>query len=348
MRTISISDNPEMFKQIYAEQLSKRTGRPVEDIRQNLEDAFNMQNAGYVTIGDIEGAPDYVKMSYAPLFGARIKRGTVSEFDKSLMEFMGASQGLMRAAGGLNATVETFSALNSIIKQGKTVYSPITQVRNYMSNQLIAGANLHYSGVGSSANLLVDLINADKIGQPRKLLFGALTVGNENRQLNRDKYSFGSFEELYNEANTRGLIDSDVLSSEIRKAVLNEPIFEVNTNSGEKLQKSLAQGKGVLQANKIYRAGDGAYKLNGFLSEVKFFENPKNNLKQGDGYLNYRTGEVMSREEMLDFAAGEVRARYMTGTEMPKIVSTVGRNPFFGTFISFPCGNGKNYSYIIL
>lgn len=339
-KTRRLSENPKQYIEDYAEHLYVKTGRPVEEIRKDLTEAFDATNQFYNTIGDRENAPMYAKASYAPLYGARIKENYLKEFDRSWRDGLDVPSGFGRLLDMGKGGFEGLIALNSLVKIGKTVYSPITQVRNYVSNQLIAMGNGHgfpmVRGEASTRKLLVDLMNVDNIGKRRRVLFGLIPRGRENRKLNSERFGFESFEDLYREANERGLVDTDVLFGEIKKAALNDPMFRESTEKGDPLVNERMLKTDPLQANKLYRAGDAAYKLSGFMQEVKFFLNPKNGLREGEYYKHPLTGEQMTKEQMLDYCGDEIRARYMTATEMPALVRAVGRNPFFGTFISFP------------
>lgn len=329
-----LSDNPSDFIDRYAEVLYAKTGRPIEEIKNDLNEAFDPSNPFYNTIGDKPNAPMYAKASYAPLYGARIKENYLKEFDRTLGEGLDIPRWMLSAS---NLSYGFLADMNASIKIGKTVYSPITQVRNYLSNQFIAFGNGHglplMRGEASTHRLLIDLMNVDAVGKKRSILFGLVPLGQENRSLTAERFGFESFEDLYKSANLRGLIDSDILSAEIRNATLQDPLFRESsdTDYGKPIT-----AKDPIQANKLYRAGDSAYKLSGYLQEVKFFMNPKNGLRDGKYFLHPITGEQMTREQMLDYCGDEIRARYMTSSELPEIVRQIGRNPFFGTFISFP------------
>lgn len=215
-------------------------------------------------------------------------------------------------------------AINGFGKYGKTILSPITQVRNFVSNWFILARNGNLGPEGFS-----------RIGTSLKVAYGEVVP---TYLFNDDSESAIEQKNLHLKLIKLGVIDEAVTEGEYRDAardaVGRDVIFERYTEqqtegalsnvrnmtrSGLSLAEQTARG--------IYRGSDAFAKTLGWFSERKKYE---------EAFPHWS-------EEQLDAKAAEVvRATMPTYSLVPEIIKFNRQNPFVGPFVSFASETIRN------
>jgi hypothetical protein len=125
------------------------------------------------------------------------------------------------------------------------------------------------------------------------------------------------------------LVSMGVLHDNPRASELRDALEEVGLDSGNvivegKTKVSRFAKSGHKKATKLYRAGDDIWKIIGFENEKEAFIN-----------------SGMSVEKAEKKAAERIRNGYPTYSMIPKAIKALRRNPFVGTFVSFPWEIGR-------
>jgi len=229
---------------------------------------------------------------------------------------------------------------------GKTVLSPVTQVRNVSSAGLFPLANGHIGG-NASVSEAIKMVADD--------IFGAGKVINEEQFFNniRRKIELGVIDEnivaselqsiLREIKNTRGITSLDKI---IRS--LSEGKFAVNDEFAQNVGQKLSNfGK---TATRVYAGGDNLWKWYGHSYVTAQLKPLFNNLDDvgkwykeivGRDFLKrnnfgVNAGKLKSLDEATEEAAAwYIRNTYPTYSKVPKAIQDLRKLPF-GNFVSFP------------
>ena len=209
---------------------------------------------------------------------------------------------------------------------GKTVLSPVTQVRNVSSASMFPLANGHIGGRASvtySIKMVVDDI------------FGAGKVIDE-----------GKFIKNLENKIRLGVIDENIVASELQ-AVLKDIRAGAKVKNMDSLIARLADSKMIKTATRVYAGGDNLWKWYGHeyvKSQMKsMYKNVDDVAKWTEEIVgrkfdkfNTFTGKAKTLDEALDEAAAwQIRNTYPTYSKVPQVIKDLRKLPF-GNFISFP------------
>ena len=209
---------------------------------------------------------------------------------------------------------------------GKTVLSPVTQVRNVTSASMFPLANGHIGGrasVTDSIKMVVDDI------------FGAGKVIDE-----------GKFIKNLENKIRLGVIDENIVASELQ-AVLKDIRAGAKVKNMDSLIARLADSKMIKTATRVYAGGDNLWKWYGHeyvKSQMKsMYKNVDDVAKWTEEIVgrkfdkfNTFTGKAKTLDEALDEAAAwQIRNTYPTYSKVPQVIKDLRKLPF-GNFISFP------------
>ena len=209
---------------------------------------------------------------------------------------------------------------------GKTVLSPVTQVRNVSSASMFPLANGHIGGrasVTESIKMVVDDI------------FGA------GKTIDEGKF----IKNLENKIRL-GVIDENIVASELQ-AVLKDIRSGAKVKNMDSLIARLADSKMIKTATRIYAGGDNLWKWYGHeyvKSQMKsMYKNVDDIAKWTNEIVgrkfdkfNTFTGKAKTLDEALDEAAAwQIRNTYPTYSKVPQVIKDLRKLPF-GNFVSFP------------
>ena len=209
---------------------------------------------------------------------------------------------------------------------GKTVLSPVTQVRNVSSASMFPLANGHIGGrasVTESIKMVVDDI------------FGAGKVIDE-----------GKFIKNLENKIRLGVIDENIVASELQ-AVLKDIKAGAKVKNMDSLIARLADSKMIKTATRVYAGGDNLWKWYGHeyvKSQMKsMYKNVDDIAKWTEEIvgrkfdkLNTFTGKAKTFDEAIDEAAAwQIRNTYPTYSKVPQVIKDLRKLPF-GNFVSFP------------
>jgi len=209
---------------------------------------------------------------------------------------------------------------------GKTVLSPVTQVRNVSSASMFPLANGHIGGrasVTESIKMVVDDI------------FGAGKVIDE-----------GKFIKNLENKIRLGVIDENIVASELQ-AVLKDIKAGAKVKNMDSLIARLAESKMIKTATRIYAGGDNLWKWYGHeyvKSQMRsMYKNVDDIAKWTEEIVgrkfdkfNTFTGKAKTFDEALDEAAAwQIRNTYPTYSKVPQVIKDLRKLPF-GNFVSFP------------
>ena len=209
---------------------------------------------------------------------------------------------------------------------GKTVLSPVTQVRNVTSASMFPLANGHIGGRASVTEAL--RMTTDDI-------FGAGKI------LNEEKF----IKNIENKIRL-GVLDENVVASEL-KAVLQEIKAGAKVKNIDSLISRLASTKMAKTATRIYAGGDNLWKWYGHeyvKSQMRGIYNSVDDIAKWYDEIvgrkfdkfNTFTGKAKTFDDAIDEAAAwQIRNTYPTYSLVPQIIQDLRRLPF-GNFVSFP------------
>jgi hypothetical protein len=210
------------------------------------------------------------------------------------------------------------------VQIGKTLYSPVTQVRNVTSASLFAFLNGH---IGHQAS-----------------------VTDSFRMVIRDIFKAGKgldevqFNQQMAKLTRLGVLDENVVASEM-KAVMKE-IENSSINTMDDLFTRLIKMTPTDKVARLYAGGDNVWKFFGYnfsksqLSEAlhsvddveKWFKTMGGKFSR----KNLIDGTVKSLDDALDNAAAySIRNTYPTYSKVPPVIQNLRKFPL-GNFISFP------------
>jgi len=209
---------------------------------------------------------------------------------------------------------------------GKTVLSPVTQVRNVTSASMFPLANGHIGGRASVTEALRMTIDD---------IFGAGKI------LNEEKF----IKNIENKIRL-GVLDENVVASEL-KAVLQEIKAGAKVKNIDSLISRLASTKMAKTATRIYAGGDNLWKWYGHeyvKSQMRGVYNSVDDIAKWYDEIvgrkfdkfNTFTGKAKTFDDAIDEAAAwQIRNTYPTYSLVPQIIQDLRRLPF-GNFVSFP------------
>jgi hypothetical protein len=243
-----------------------------------------------------------------------------------------------------NSVYRNILQLKVAAQYGKTVLSPVTQVRNVSSASLFPLANGHIGGKASVSEALKMTIDD---------IFGAGKV------IDEDKF----IKNIENKIRL-GVLDENIVASEL-KQVLQEIKNTKGLTSMDKIIRSLSDGKfnfaeGSLTqkiaegtskfgkgAARVYAGGDNLWKWYGHeyvKSQLKGIYNNVGDISKwyreivGRNFdpINTITGKAKTFDEAIEEAAAwYIRNTYPTYSKVPQFIQDLRKLPF-GNFVSFP------------
>jgi len=203
----------------------------------------------------------------------------------------------------------------SIIREGKTVYNPASQVRNFVGNTLIATAN----GDLLSRHAPESMYSAMKVlsRSPQEAI-GAITG------VEADTEALWQYTERLIELN---LFEQDATVQELRSLRR-----ELSAYSRSEIQN---RGNDVVATlSKINRAAEDLYQAGDTFWKIAAFETKKKR------YANYARSEGWSEQELEEYVADMIRNTYPTYGRISRLVNSLKDQPLLNLvradFISWP------------
>ena len=274
---------------------------------------------------------------------------------KSNMSKLYATPELVQAFRGTNKGLDKWIQsgfyrnllqLKVAAQYGKTVLSPVTQVRNVTSAGLFPLANGHIGG-RASVSEAIKMVADD--------IFGAGKVINEEQFFNNIRRKI----EL-------GVIDENIVASELQ-AVLREIKDTRGITSLDKIIRSLSEGKFALNnefaqnvgqklsnfgktATRVYAGGDNLWKWYGHTYVTAQLRPLFNNVSDVAKWYKEIVGREFMRRNNFGVNAGKlktldeateeaaawyIRNTYPTYSKVPEVIQSLRKLPF-GNFVSFP------------
>ena len=254
---------------------------------------------------------------------------------KSNMSKLYATPELVQAFRGTNKGLDRWIQsgfyrnllqLKVAAQYGKTVLSPVTQVRNVTSAGLFPLANGHIGG-RASVSEAIKMVADD--------IFGAGKVINEEQFIKNIENKI-----------RLGVLDENVVASEL-KAVLQDIRAGAKVKNMDSLIAKLANTKMAKTATRIYAGGDNLWKWYGHeyvKSQMKGIYNSVDDIAKWYDEIvgrkfdkfNTFTGKAKTFDDAIDEAAAwQIRNTYPTYSLVPQIIQDLRRLPF-GNFVSFP------------
>ena len=213
----------------------------------------------------------------------------------------------------------------AMVQAGKTLYSPVTQVRNVTAGSMFALLNAH---VGHNASL------TDSIRIVMRDIF--------KRGKNIDNIEFNNYiEKLIG----HGVIDENVVASELRAIFNNIKNGSIQTEA-ELTQELLKPASLTEKVARVYAGGDNLWKIYGYEFDKSMFSQA---LKSVDDVADFfkHMGDDFSKTDLVsnipksldqsldEAAAYMIRNTYPTYSKVPPVVQGI-RNLPIGNFVSFP------------
>jgi len=266
-----------------------------------------------VKVGEIKGIgllKSNVEKLYASADMAAAIKGAPGRFD-----------GLLQS--GIYRNILQFKVATQF---GKTVLSPVTQVRNVTSASMFPLANGHIGGRASVTESL--RMTLDDI-------FGAGKVINEEQFIKNIENKI-----------RLGVLDENVVASEL-KAVLQDIRAGAKVKNMDSLIARLANSKMAKTATRIYAGGDNLWKWYGHeyaKSQMRGIYNSVDDIAKWYDEIvgrkfdkfNTFTGKAKTFDDAIDEAAAwQIRNTYPTYSLVPQIIQDLRKLPF-GNFVSFP------------
>ena len=212
--------------------------------------------------------------------------------------------------GEVEMWLKIWRNVNFVVKSGKTVYSPITASRNFLSGHAL----LVQMGLSPSQG---------KVGE---------VGGLDYLSYHFRGYTKAEYKQEFKKLRMLGVMDDSVHGSEQKKLMdesnfqdLLDKLFgsyEVTNKWRRRMEKMLIDVPRI-----VYTFGDDFWKIMAFYQMRDRYEKY--------GSKNYKEEGGMSREEAEKRAALYVRRLMPTYSETPLFIEQVRRNPAFGSFPSF-------------
>ena len=213
----------------------------------------------------------------------------------------------------------------AMVQAGKTLYSPVTQVRNVTAGSMFALLNGH---VGHNASLT----DAIKIVM-RDIFKAGKNIDN------------AAFNEYIEKLIKYGVIDENVVASEL-KAIFNK-IKAGTIKTEEGLTQELLKAPSVTEkVARVYAGGDNLWKIYGYEFDKSMFSQALKSVDDVENFFKHM-GEDFSKidlvsnvpkslDQALDEAAAfMIRNTYPTYSKVPPVVQGIRELPI-GNFVSFP------------
>jgi len=229
---------------------------------------------------------------------------TTTDFDQGLQDIMETT----RAGGVMRAMMAT----NSMVKYGKTIISPATQIANFISGVWFTIGNGHlFSLAGVKAGAKAGSVTmADIAGENA---FGRFVGKKFDSNWSADKYK-----DYINDLIEKGVLHNSPNSTEMRKAI--EDFMEFNTTT-----EGASHPKNILKfMQKTYQLGDDFWKVIGYESEKA------SKLKAG---FDLRKAERIAADRIVN--------GYPTYSMVPRLIQQIRKWWLVGTFVSFPYEMGR-------
>ena len=242
-----------------------------------------------------------------------------------------------------NGVYRNILQLKVAAQYGKTVLSPVTQVRNVSSASLFPLANGHIGGRASVSESLKMTIDD---------IFGAGKVIDEDAFIKNIENKI-----------RLGVLDENIVASEL-KEVLQEIKSTRGLTSLDKIIRALSDGKFAFDdtalkktgetiskfgkgATRVYAGGDNMWKWYGHeyvKSQLRGLYSKTSDISKWYDEIvgrkfdpkNTFTGKLKTFDEAVDEAAAwYIRNTYPTYSKVPEFVQSIRKLPF-GNFVSFP------------
>ena len=242
-----------------------------------------------------------------------------------------------------NGIYRNILQLKVAAQYGKTVLSPVTQVRNVSSASLFPLANGHIGGRSSVSEALKMTIDD---------IFGAGKVIDEDTFIKNIENKI-----------RLGVLDENIVASEL-KAVLQEIKNTKGLTSMDRIIRALSDGKFAFSdetmqslgkkisgfgkgAARVYAGGDNLWKWYGHeyvKSQLRSIYSKTDDIAKWYDEIvgrkfdkfNTFTGKAKTFDEAVDEAAAwYIRNTYPTYSKVPEFVQAIRKLPF-GNFVSFP------------
>jgi len=301
---VTQSSNAKMYNDLTASML--KSGR-LFDTKEAAMAAgiLNPQLVGKVKgLGMLEDVTD-IGVKYADPEIANVLRGSRGMLD-TLME-NGVYQGLIAYKAG--------------VQTGKTVLSPATQGRNFIS----AGAfPLNMGHIGGKASL------GDAIKITMDDIFGAGKIADEAAVIKDISRKI----EL-------GVLDENIVSSELT-AVLND-IKSGKVSTLGQITNRVDSSKLMKTATRLYAGGDNVWKWYGheylksqYKGVFKNLDEAKREFTRISGISPEYIKATNLHEAIEELSAHVLRETYPTYSKVPPVIQAIRKIPFIGNFVSFP------------
>tara|TARA_R100001594_G_scaffold21942_2_gene42560 strand:- start:6533 stop:10603 length:4071 start_codon:yes stop_codon:yes gene_type:complete len=327
------------------ENLSKMTSQmkyldEVADINNRLATAGSTQRFLYNSIDEIPEARkaaffdeygDAIRIPDKPKFGALANKITTKRIADALT---GSQLGwLEQTPGAVSKTWASFLGLKGAVQKFKTIYSPITQVRNATSASLFAAMNGNIANgktLQDSAMIVFDMLRKTQGTDMAKYYANA-----QKKNVVQSGARIGEIDSLIDDAvRTLGLKDGNFLSDAYRKEKNN---FATRLYVGsDDLWKIVSW---EMEKGKLARAFNNAATRNSaFTISPSFYKSisPKSirELERQKGVWS-KLDDKLKNEIIEDIGADVVRNTVPNYSKVPQFIQSLRRTPF-GNFIAFP------------
>jgi len=233
-----------------------------------------------------------------------------------------------------NAFFRHMLQMKTGVQIGKTLYSPVTQVRNVTSASTFA---LNAGHVGGKASVLdsmrIVMNDIFKAGREK-------TVSNANEIISPEM-----FNDFIQKLTRLGVIDENIVAMELKGVLDDIKIGKINTLDGlfDRLIKMTPTDK----VARVYAGGDNLWKIYGWnfdksqlldagMKSVDDVADLFKHIGEPFSKTNIATGAAKTLDDALDeMAAWMVRNSYPTYSKVPPLIQAWRRLPL-GNFISFP------------
>jgi len=233
-----------------------------------------------------------------------------------------------------NAFFRHMLQMKTGVQIGKTLYSPVTQVRNVTSASTFA---LNAGHVGGKASVLdsmrIVMNDIFKAGKEK-------TVSNANEIITPSQ-----FNDFVQKLTRLGVIDENIVAMELKGVLDDIKVGKVNTLDGlfDRLIKMTPTDK----VARVYAGGDNLWKIYGWnfdksqlldagMKSVDDVADLFKHIGEPFSKTNIATGAAKNLDDALDeMAAWMIRNSYPTYSKVPPVIQALRRLPL-GNFISFP------------
>ena len=233
-----------------------------------------------------------------------------------------------------NAFFRHMLQMKTGVQIGKTLYSPVTQVRNVTSASTFALNAGHVGGRASVTDAMRIVMNdIFKAGKDR-------VVSNANEIIAPEQ-----FNDFVQKLTRLGVIDENIVAMELKGVLDDIKVGKINTLDG--LFDSLIKMTPTDKVARVYAGGDNLWKIYGWnfdksqllsagMNSVDEVADLFKHIGEPFSKTNVATGVAKNLDDALDeFAAYMIRNSYPTYSKVPPVIQALRRLPI-GNFISFP------------